>query len=389
MEEAPAIVPRRILPLIVFAQFAGVSVWFAGNAVLGELTLVLELPPDALASITASVQLGFIFGTLVFAFFLIADRFRPSRVFGLCSLFGALFNAAVLLPGIAYEDLLLFRFLTGFCLAGIYPVGMKIAADWYQGGLGKALGYLVGALVLGTAFPHLSRFLLAELPWQRVMLLTSILSLFGGLAVSLLVPDGPYRKKALVPDLRALKIAFRNPSVSGAALGYFGHMWELYAFWTFLPLWLQTRFGNSPGISLQSFAVIGIGAIACVVGGHLSLRSGSKRVAAGMMWISGICCLLSPWAFQWSEGAFLLFMLIWGFAVVGDSPQFSALMARNAASEYKGSVLTFATAIGFGITILSINLLSRYSGPELPVYLFYLLAPGPFIGLLGLRRVAN
>jgi MFS family permease len=175
--------PARILPLIIFSQFTGTSLWFAGNAVIGDLQLAWGLGTQALAYVTSAVQLGFICGTLLFAILVIADRFSPRRVFFCCSLAGALANIALLVAPPGLETLLLLRFATGFFLAGIYPVGMKIAAGWYQQGLGRALGYLVGALVVGTAFPHLIRSSGAELPWQQVIAGVSILALGGGFAM--------------------------------------------------------------------------------------------------------------------------------------------------------------------------------------------------------------
>jgi MFS family permease len=180
--------PARILPLIIFSQFTGTSLWFAGNAVIGDLQLAWGLGTQALAYVTSAVQLGFICGTLLFAILVIADRFSPRRVFFCCSLAGALANIALLVAPPGLETLLLLRFATGFFLAGIYPVGMKIAAGWYQQGLGRALGYLVGALVVGTAFPHLIRSSGAELPWQQVIAGVSILALGGGFAM--LYPTG-------------------------------------------------------------------------------------------------------------------------------------------------------------------------------------------------------
>ncbi len=386
-------IPRRILPLIIFAQFAGGSTWFAGNAVIVDIAQVLTLPEGSLAWVTGAVQLGFIAGTLIFALLLVADRFPAARVFLICGLLGALCNAGMLIPGIGYGGLLGLRFLTGFCLAGVYPVGMKIASDWFESGLGKALGYLVGALVLGTAFPHAARYLMADLPWQWVVGLSSLLSVIGGCALFLGVPEGPFRKKSSALNLHALRQSFRDTSVRGAALGYFGHMWELYAFWAFVPLFIKQYYGAAIGaeqLSLLSFAIIFAGVPGCVLGGYWSLKRGSKWVANRMLWASGVCCLVSPFAFFQSSTVFLLFLLVWGFVVVGDSPQFSTLMARNALPAYKGSVLTIATAIGFGLTVVSINLLGyQTTGETANAYLFYWLLPGPVIGLWGLRQAGN
>ena len=187
---------KWILPAIIVAQFFCTSLWFAGNAVLPDLIKNFNAGPGFLANLTSAVQFGFITGTLVFAVFTIADRFSPSKVFFCCSILGALFNAGILINTITPSALMLFRFLTGFFLAGIYPVGMKIAADHFQKGLGKSLGFLVGALVLGTAFPHLLKSITTQLPWKYVIISISVLSVIGGLIILFTVPDGPYRKQS-------------------------------------------------------------------------------------------------------------------------------------------------------------------------------------------------
>ena len=221
--------PRRILPAIIISQFAGTSLWFAGNAVLPDLQRLWGLSPRALGYMTSSVQLGFIAGTLVFAVLAISDVFSPRKIFLICSLIGAFCNAGVYLFADGLSSLMVFRFLTGFFLAGIYPVGMKIAAGWYQQDLGRALGYLVAALVLGTAFPHLLKAMSQSLPWSSVILTVSAIAAFGGLLMVVLVPDGPYLAKGSKFDPGALKKIFQSKNFRSSAFGYFGHMWELYA----------------------------------------------------------------------------------------------------------------------------------------------------------------
>jgi MFS family permease len=357
--------------------------------VLADLQREWGLPAAALGYATSAVQLGFIAGTLAFAFFAIADRFSPRLVFFLCALAGALFNAALLAapPGLAV--LLALRFATGFFLAGIYPVGMKIASGWYQRDLGNALGLLVGALVAGTAFPHLVRGLGDALPWQGVLLAASAVAALGGLAMLAFVPDGPHLGKGARFDPRALAAIFRVRAFRASSFGYFGHMWELYAFWAFVP-WIlaahaAARGGGPLEIPLWSFAIIAAGALGCALGGLASLRLGSARVAFAQLSASGLCCLASPLAFHAPTPVFLAFLLFWGVVVVGDSPQFSALNAYSAPRERVGSALTIANCIGFGITIFSIELLNSLSGRIAPQWLFLLLAPGPALGLAALR----
>ena len=369
--------------MIVLSQFAGGSLWFAGNAVIGDLQLALGLPDAALGWITSAVQLGFIAGTLVFAFFAVSDLASPRLVFLLCALAGAAANAASYALAQGLPSLLVLRFATGFFLAGIYPVGMKIAAGWYRDDLGKALGFLVGALVLGTAFPHLLKGLGAALPAQQVMLGVSALALAGGAAMFALVPDGPYLSRGARFDPRALASVFAAARFRASAFGYFGHMWELYAFWAFLPLVIAAHAAQLE-VSLWTFAVIAVGALGCAAGGLVSLRTGSARVAFAQLSASGICCLLSPLLFHAPTPLFLAFLLFWGIVVAGDSPQFSALNAAYAPRELVGSALTIANCIGFAITIGSIELLNAAAGSLGAQWLFVLLAPGPVFGLAAL-----
>jgi len=380
--------PARILPLIIFSQFTGTSLWFAGNAIIHDLQLAWGLGEQSLAYVTSAVQLGFICGTLLFAILVIADRFSPRKVFFSCALAGALANIALLVAPQELAALLLLRFATGFFLAGIYPVGMKIAASWYRQGLGRALGYLVGALVVGTAFPHLIRGSGAELPWELVIIGVSVLAVIGGLAMLLAVPDGPHLTSGTTFNPRALGLVFRSPKFRASAFGYFGHMWELYTLWAFIPLWLLVYAGNR-GIALNvpfwSFLVIAAGFLGCVIGGVISNRVGSARVAALQLAVSGLCCLLSPLLFNANPLVFLAFLLIWGITVVGDSPQFSALNAANAPREYVGSALTIVNSVGFLITVFSIQLASSLLPLIGAQYIFLLLIPGPVIGLLAMK----
>lgn len=380
--------PSYLLPTIIFAQFAGTSLWFAGNAVLPDLQQAFGLSPEALGWITSSVQLGFISGTLVFAFLLIADRFSPSKVFFLSAIFGAFFNSCIFWLAESFESILLFRFLTGFCLAGIYPIGMKISADWYEKGLGKALGYLVGALVLGTAFPHLVKALSGNLPWAYVLLTVSVLAALGGLSILLLVPDGPYRKPGTKFDPIAIYKIFGVKAFRSAAFGYFGHMWELYAFWAFVPVLVSDFMFPPDTTSVWSFLIIAAGTPGCILGGYYSLKVGSKKVAFLMLLSSGLIAMFYPVIVLSNPPAIaLIFLLLWGFTVVGDSPQFSTLVAQTAPKAFTGSALTIVNALGFTITIFSIELINAYQKyNELAVWILLL---GPVFGLWAIRGVSQ
>jgi len=380
---------KRILPVIVIAQFFCTSVWFAGNAMLPDLISHFHLAPDFLAHITSAVQFGFISGTFLFALLTISDRFSPSRVFFCSAIIAGLFNLGITIGSMNATGLLCFRFFTGFFLAGIYPVGMKIASDYYQKGLGLSLGFLVGALVVGTALPHLLKSISLELPWRYVLYATSTLCAAGGLAILFFVPDGPYRRAGQKPDFRSFVQNFGNKKFRSAAFGYFGHMWELYTFWAFLPVMLATYQSRYPeiqfNIALLSFFIIASGGLACVAGGFLSQRYGAKKIAALALSLSCMCCLFSPlFLFISSPQVFIIFLFFWGIVVVGDSPLFSTLVAQNAAETSRGTSLTIVNCIGFSITIVSTQFINLVSGNISPQYMYMLLAIGPLLGLMAL-----
>ena len=356
---------------------------------MSDLMVVFNLKSSALGHLTSAVQFGFILGTLVFAILTIADRFSPSKVFFTCALLGSLFNALVIWEGNSLASIFLLRFITGFFLAGIYPVGMKIAADYYDKGLGKSLGFLVGALVVGTAFPHLAKGMSGGFQWKYVLLLSSFLAVLGGLLMLTMVPDGPYRKPGNKLDLSGFFSVFRNGDFRSAAFGYFAHMWELYAFWAFVPIILKT-YGLEHSeavfnIPLLSFLIIGIGGLACVFSGYLAQTAGTKKVAYMALLLSCACCLVSPIMFATtSENLFIGFLLFWGMVVIADSPLFSTLVAQNASAEITGTALTIVNSIGFAITIISIQLLNVLQDSMNPTYIYTLLALGPILGLIAL-----
>ena len=383
-------IPKYILPVIVIAQFCCTSLWFAGNAVLNDLVVNFQLNENALENLISAVQFGFIIGTLLFAIFTIADRFSPSKVFFVCAFLGAICNGFLILENNNLSMLLFFRFLTGFFLAGIYPVGMKIATDYYQKGLGKSLGFLVGALVLGTALPHLLKNSLSNFSWQNVIIAISVLAFLGGLLLVFTIKNGPFRKKSLAIDLSVFFKVFKNKSFKKAAFGYFGHMWELYAFWTFVPILLKIYsniYKNTAfNISLLSFLIIGIGSIACVIGGYLAERFGTKKIAFYALFLSCICCLLLPFMFMIDNATlFIAFLFFWGMVVIADSPLFSTLVAKNVLKKEKGTALTIVNCIGFAITIISIQLISKLFYSTHSNFVFLILSIGPILGLVSFK----
>lgn len=358
---------------------------------MGDLISYFNLSHTALGNLTSAVQFGFIIGTLGFALLTIADRFSPSKVFFISALLGAACNLGLLWEENSLHSILLFRFLTGFFLAGIYPVGMKIAADYYDKNLGRSLGFLVGALVLGTASPHLLKNLTQQMEWSMVLLYISSMAVTGGLLMLFLVPNGPFRASGQKIQLLAFYKVFNNKNFRSPAFGYFGHMWELYAFWTFVPVMLQTYGRMHPEIelntSLWSFFIIGIGGLACIIGGYISQLIGAKKTAFTSLLLSGICCLTAPLLFKIEDlPVFLAFLLFWGMVVIADSPMFSTLVAQNADPKIKGTALTIVNCIGFAITILSIQLLSVLTDWTDSPFIYMLLVLGPAMGLVVFRR---
>lgn len=270
---------------------------------------------------------------------------------------------------------------------------MKIASDYFQKGLGKSLGFLIAALVLGTAFPHLVRSLLDPLPWKYAIDATSFLALLGGFLIVAFVPNGPYRKKSQGIDLTSFIKVFHTKSIRSAAYGYFGHMWELYAFWAFLPFILQ-YFNKIHSVSLDaafwSFSIIAIGAVSCSVAGLLSEKFTPKVIASVALSISGVCCFLAPLLIiQGSRELLLVFLMVWGLAVTADSPMFSTMIAQNAPEASRGTSLTIVNSVGFGITIASIQFLNLLTVHVDPVYLFPVLGLGPALGLIGMWKGAK
>ena len=373
-----------MLPALVLAQLAGTSPWFAVNAVMPDLQLQYGWADAAVATLTSALQLGFIVGTLVFALLALADRIPARRLFLACAIAAALCTLAAAAMASSFTALLFWRALTGLCLAGIYPVGMKIAAQWFPRGLGAALGWLVGALVLGSASSHGLRALGAALPWQSVFIGVAAAAALAGVMVIVWVPEPPPRAGLAPLQLSALASLWRDRRVRASVAGYFGHMWELYTVWVLVPLVLATRL-QGVAVSAWAFAVLGAGAVGCVGGGLFASRLGGARVAAALLAASGLCCLAAPWALSAPLPLFLAWLLLWGVTVAGDSPQFSALTAANAPREAVGSVLTLTNSIGFAISVLSIECFVRLSQHISLAALLPWLALGPALGLLALR----
>ena len=370
--------------------------WFSASAVAPTLTRIWSLSPGATAWLTISVQLGFVAGAIVSAMLVLADRLSARRLITGSAIIAAAATVGVSLAS-DVRTAIGFRLLTGAALAGVYPPGMKIAAGWFKEGRGLAIGILVGALTLGSASPHLVRWAVPAEAWRFVLLTAAVSAIAGGLLVLLVPNDGPYAAPSPPFSLAAAPRILKDRAVALANLGYLGHMWELYAMWTWMAAFVaaseHTRRGDAASVAglagLVTFAVVGSGAIGCWLGGEYADRWGRSVVTSVAMLISGVCALTVGLVFGGPLLILVPVLLVWGISVVADSAQFSAAVSELAPREYVGTALTLQTSMGFLLTCTTIYLLPIVAAEIGWRWSMSVLAIGPALGIwamLTLRR---
>ena len=373
--------------LLLIGETATMSLWFVSAAILPEITAEAGLHPTWQAALSSGVQAGFVIGALTLAILGVADRYDPRRVIAVSALIGAASNLALLvvpLDGVVAVGL---RVLTGASLAGVYPVGMKIAVGWGSRDRGFLVGMLIGALTVGTAAPHLISYL-GDGDWRMTVMVASALAAAAGL--------GPLHAPAPTFDPKSIRLAWTNREIRLAYAGYFGHMWELYAFWAWVGAAAAASYGATMGAEeagrlakLTAFLAIGLGGFACVPAGMLADRIGKARVAQWAMILSGGAALATALSFGEAAWATFALMLFWGMAVVPDSAQFSALVADAAPDERAGSLMTFQTALGFTLTAFTVQVVPTVVELAGWPATLALMALGPAFGVEAMRRLIN
>ncbi|WP_054310642.1 MFS transporter [Mesorhizobium sp. 1M-11] len=385
----------RVLTLLCLAVVLSLTTWFSATAILPELRQELALSAGAEAWLTNGVQIGFVIGALTASLVNLPDLVRLNRLMAAAAASAAAANAMLLLdPG--PTGVVIARVVTGFALAGVYPPALKLVATWFVRDRGLALGAVIGALTIGSAFPHLFRAVLTALDWRPVVMMASVTTAVGALLFLLFAKEGPYPFGRAVFEPSRIGEVFRDRSLLLANLGYLGHMWELYAMWAWLLAYTRAALDAQAAdvttlASLLTFIAIACGIFGCLLGGYLSDRIGRTATTAGMMVVSGGCALLIGFLFAGPLWLFILLAVVWGISVIGDSAQFSAAVTELSDSRFVGTALSVQLGLGFALTVVAIWIVPHFAewigGWR---WAFLLLVPGPVLGavaMLGLRKL--